>query len=123
MGKNQMKSLRDKAKEMSISLPLMENREKGEMERLYNDNFTINEYGFMKETDEAGDEKEYVAFTVKEDEQHFYFGGQVLTDNMREFENEGYHETIVKEGLPVRFDKKKSKNKREYTTVTFYPEA
>jgi predicted metallo-beta-lactamase superfamily hydrolase len=123
MGKNTMKSLQDRAKEMSISLPLMEGREKGELDRIVNDTVTIREYGFMNDTDDKGNEKEYVAFIVDEDPEHFYFGGQVLTDHMREFENDGYHEAIVKEGLPVMLGKKKSKNKREYTTVEFYPEA
>jgi predicted metallo-beta-lactamase superfamily hydrolase len=117
------KSLQERAKEMTVSLPLMEGREHGELDRILDTNVTIREFGFMADTDKDGKEKEYVAFIVDEDPQYFYFGGQVLTDNMREFENDGYHEEIVKDGLPVLLSKKKSKNKREYTTVTFYPEA
>ena len=41
---------------------------------------------------------------------------------MQELENLGYREAINKEGLPVYFGIKLSKKKREYTTVTFYPE-
>jgi hypothetical protein len=127
------KSLRDRAKEMGNSLPIMEGREKGELDRLINTTATIRDYGFL--TDESIDgqtkiktTKDYVCFIVDEDPQHFYFGGQVLTDNMHEFELDGYHDAIVAEGLPVLFGKKKSKNKGEngvpltYTTVTFYPE-
>jgi hypothetical protein len=128
MAKN-LKSLKDRAKEFSILLPFMENKEKGDMERLQGGTFTINEYGFLKDTSK-GKEKEYVCFTVKEDPQNFYFGGQVLTENLKQLEDEGYHETIVKEGLPTLFEKKKSKNKdpetgifMTYTNTTFFPEA
>jgi hypothetical protein len=69
------------------------------------------------------EDKEYVVFTIKEDPQYFYFGGQVLTDNMKALDNDGYGDEIRKDGLPVFFDTKKSKNKREYTTVEFYPDA
>ena len=110
------KSLRDKVKEFSVSLPLMENREKGDLDDLKGINSTITDYDFMKD-----DGKEYVAFIVEDDPQHFFFGGQVLTDNLRSLEDDGYGDSIRKEGLPVRFDTKKSKNKREYTTVEFYP--
>jgi hypothetical protein len=116
-----LKSLRDRAKEFSTLLPLMENREKGDVTRLLDTPMTIIDYGFLIDS-EDGQEKDYVCFIVKEDPQNFYFGGQVLTDNMHELEEEGYHEAITKEGLPVLFSKKKSKNKREYTTVSFYPE-
>jgi hypothetical protein len=115
-----LKSLQERAKEFSILLPFMENKEKGEMERIINTPVTINEYGFLHDTEE-GKEKDYVCFTVKEDPQNFYFGGQVLTDNLRQLEEEGYHEEIVANGLPVLFEKKKSKIKREYTTVEFFP--
>ena len=114
----------ERAKDMENSLPLMKDREKGEMDRLLDTNVTIVDFGFMSDVD--GD---YVAFVVKEDPQNFYFGGKVLTDHMHAFEAEGYTELIKKDGLPVLFGKKKSKNKNEkggaltYTTVKFYPEA
>ncbi len=117
------KTLAERAKELQNSLPFMEGKEKGEMKRLHNDNFTIREYGFLIGEDEkTHDEKEYVCFVVDEDTEHFYFGGQVLTESMKELEEDGYHEEINSEGLPVYFESKKSKNKREYTSVIFYPE-
>lgn len=111
-----MKSLKDKVKEFSVTLPLMENREKGDFDGIKGKLLTIIDFDFMKD-----DGKEYVAFIVKEDTEHFYFGGQVLTDNMKNLENDGYGESVREEGLPVKFNTKKSKNKREYTTVEFYP--
>lgn len=118
-----MKDLKARAKEFSILLPFMEGKDKGDLGRIVDTNVTIVEYGFLHDTNDDGSDKDYVCFMVKEDPQNFYFGGQVLTENMHELDEEGYGDAIRKEGLPVLFSKKKSKNKREYTTVTFYPEA
>lgn len=111
-------SLREAAKALQNSLPFMDGREKGDMKRITNMNCTIREYGFLQDDKD----KDYVCFIIDEDPQTFYFGGQVLTDNMQELDNLGYHEEINKDGLPTFFGTKLSKNKREYTTVTFYPE-
>jgi hypothetical protein len=118
-----VKSLRDRVQEFSVSLPLMEGRDKGEFSRLHGSVVTITDFGFMKDGD-----KQYVAFTIKEDDKNFYFGGRVLTDQLSQLEEEGYGADIRKEGLPVLFDEKKSKKKNDqgryntYTTVEFYPE-
>lgn len=111
------KNLRERVKEFSINLPLMENREKGDFSRLHGTNVTIDDYGFMTDGD-----KDYAAFTVKEDDKTFYFGGMVLTEQLHELDNDGYGDEIRKNGLPVRFGEKKSKTKKNYTTVEFYPE-
>lgn len=111
------KSLQERTKEFSVSLPLMENKEKGDFSRLHGSYVTINDYGFMND-----DDKVYAAFTIKEDDKFFYFGGQVLTENLQDLDADGYGDEIRKEGLPVFFDTKKSKNKREYTTVAFFPD-
>lgn len=110
-------SLKQRVKQLSNNLPLMENREKAELDNILNKVVTINDYGFMND----GDNKPYVAFTVEEDKQNFYFGGQVLTEDMMELEADGYRDEIQKDGLPILLSKKTSKNKREYTTVTYYP--
>lgn len=113
-----LKSLKLRAKEFEVLLPFMENKEKGDFKTLKGEVVTIIDYGFLKD---GKTNEEYVCFTIKEHNE-FYFGGKVLTENMREFEDEGYHDLIVKENLPVIFDEKMSKNKRTYTTVKFYPE-
>lgn len=113
-----MKDLRARALELQNSLPFMEGRKKGEMQRIVGTTVTITDYGFLQDENE----KEYICFVVKEDPENFYFGGAVLTDNMKELDTDGYKEEITFNGLPVFFDKKMSKNKKEYVTVTFYPE-
>lgn len=113
-----MKSLRERAKEFDILLPFMEGREKGETSELLGTVNTIREYGFLpNENGEA-----YACFIVDERPGKFYFGGTVITDRLTKLEAEGYHEAITAEGLPVLMKEKKSKNKRTFTNVEFFPE-
>lgn len=112
------KALKERAKEFSVQLPFMDGREKGEMKELHGQVSTIIDYGFLP-SDKGTD---YAVFITKERSDKFFFGGQVLTDQLQQLEAEGYHEDIVTEGLPVLFGEKKSKNKQTYTTVEFYPE-
>ena len=113
-----MKSLRERAKEFDVRLPLMDGKEKGETTELLGQVSTINEFGFLpNENGEA-----FAVFTVQERPTRFYFGGKVITDRLLQLEEEGYHEAIVTEGLPVLMEEKKSKNKRSYTNVVFFPE-
>lgn len=118
------KSLKERAKEFSVQLPFMEGREKGDIKELVAQYTTITEYGFLKGKAEDGsaEERDYVVFIVNEDKKHFFFGGTVLTDQLQQLEAEGYHDDIVMEGLPMLLTEKKSKNKRTYINVEFYPE-
>lgn len=118
MSTNTRKALKDRAKEFSVRLPFMEGKDKGDLKEVLGMICTINDYGFLK-----GDEgNDYAVFTVKEIEKKFFFGGQVLTDQLQQLEAEGYHEDIVTEGLPVLFTEKRSKNNKTYTNVEFYPD-
>lgn len=111
-------NLRTRAKQFSILLPFMEGREKNDLVNLHEKTVTVSDYGFLKNED-GGD---YACFICTEDRENFYFGGTVLTERLKELEKDGFHEDVKKEGLPVRFEKKMSKNKRAYTNVIFYPE-
>jgi len=113
------KSLKDRAKEFSVQLPLMEGRDKGDTKELLGQVSTITDYGFLP--NEAGEP--YAVFITKERAGKFYFGGTVLTARLTELENEGYHDAIVEEGLPMLLTEAKSKkSNRGYTNVEFYPE-
>ena len=118
MSNNIQKSLRDRAKEFSVQLPFMEGREKGDAKELVGQVSTIADYGFLR--GDKGDD--YVVFITRERSKTFYFGGQVLTDQMQQLEAEGYRDAIVEEGLPMLMTEKKSKNGRSYINVEFYPE-
>lgn len=113
-----MKSLRERAKEFDIRLPFMDECEKGDHKELLGTVNTINEYGFLP--NEKGEI--YAVFTVKERPKKFYFGGQVLTDRLTQLEEEGYHEAIQAEGLPILMEEKRSKGGRTYANVIFFPE-
>jgi len=115
---NEIKSLRDRAKEFSVQLPFMEGRDKGDTNELLGAVHTIREYGFLP--NDKGEP--YAVFTVDERAKKFYFGGHVLTDHLTQLEAEGYHDAIAAEGLPVLLTEKKSKNNRTYINVEFYPE-
>lgn len=113
------KDLRARAKEFQVQSPIMADREKGDQKSLFGTPVTIIDYDFTKD---SKTEKPYVIFIVKEDPKRFYFGGQVLTDQLSQLDDEGYGEQIRAEGLPVLFNNKISKEKRSYTTVDLYPE-
>lgn len=119
MSNNMMKSLKDRAKEFKVSLPFMENRDKGTTDELMAQVTTITDYGFLP--DENGEL--YVVFIVKERSNKFYFGGTVLTERMSTLDHEGYGDAIREEGLPMLMTQARSKKtKRSYTAVEFYPE-
>lgn len=114
-----MKSLKERAKSFDVQLPFMEGRDKGETKDLLGQISTITEYGFIP--NDAGEA--YVVFITKERANKFFFGGSVLTARMLDLENEGYHDAIVAEGLPMLLTEEKSKKtNRTYTNVKFYPE-
>ena len=118
MSNEMRKSLKDRAKEFSVRLPFMDGREKGEMKELLGQITTITDYGFLNNDDGSA----YVAFITAERSKTFYFGGQVLTDQLAQLEAEGYHNDIINDGLPMLLGEKKSKNGKNYVTVEFYPE-
>lgn len=119
MSNNMKKSLCERAREFSVQLPFMDGREKGETKEILSTVCTIVDYGFLP--NESGEP--YACFIVKEIPDKFFFGGSVLTARLTELEEEGYHDAIVDEGLPVLMTEKKSKkSNRGYTNVEFYPE-
>lgn len=118
-------SLKEKALALSNGLEIMEGREKKDLADLIGEVVTINNFDFMKSTDDDGNPTTYVVFTIDQDDDGFYFGGKVLTEKLHELENDGYKDEVLDDGLPTLFGKKKSTKgkKKEYTTVAFYPEA
>ena len=96
-------SLKEKAMKMNSGngIEFMANKNKGD---------------FIK-----GENGEYVVFVIDEISDEFFFGGSVLTEDMKKFTEEEKAE-IIENGLPVKFTQRKSKNKRPYTAVEFYPE-
>ena len=111
-------SLKDKAESMNSGkgIQFMEGRTKGETDELLDKTVTIRDYAFINGTD-----GEYVVFIVDKVKDKFYFGGKVLTDNLKQLTDEE-HAELVTEGLPTKFTLRVSRNKRKYVAVEFYPE-
>lgn len=102
--------------ELSAGLPFMEGREKGSI--VFDIPLTIEEFDFL--TDNEKNEP-YVCFLLREDKEHFYFGGGVVTEKLKaikEILSDEELKTVKEAGLQVTFVKKKSKDKnREYTDM------
>ena len=111
-------SLRERAEGMNSGkgIEFMDKRTKGETEELLDQVVTIRDYAFI-----SGQDGEYAVFIIDEDADKFYFGGKVITDNLKAFSEEE-HEELKEEGLPTLFAERVSKNKRKYISVEFYPE-
>ena len=111
-------SLKEKAESMNSGkgIVFMEGRTKGETEELIDKTVTIRDYAFINGTD-----GEYAVFIVDGENKKFYFGGKVLTDNLKAFTDEE-HAELISDGLPTRFTLRVSKNKKKYVAVEFYPE-
>ena len=113
-----IQSLRERIKnELASGLPFMVGRENGSL--TCDIELTITEFGFLKDHKKNED---YVVFLLEEDKEHFYFGGMVVTEKLKKIEellSDDELEVLKKEGLKVKFNKKKSpdKNKDSYTDM------
>lgn len=117
-------SFKDKAKKVTSGSFITEGREKIDMAdviRLHGKKgVTIT--GCDELTDSDG--KNFCAFTFKEDENKFFFGGQILNEIAGDWvsdydgDYEKMSEALAKEGgVKVILGTKKSKNNNNYTTV------
>ena len=133
-----LKDLKKRADELKVEgIEFMSNHAKGDLSELLGTVFKVTDYGFIKDEDD----KEYAVFITDMDDKkntfkaknnegkevdcigYFYFGGQVLSEHLKRFEDEGFKEVIQKEGLPVLLETRKSKKTgRKYTNVILFPE-
>ena len=98
-------------------IPFMKGRTKGEVSELLGQVVTIRDFDFLD-----GQDGTYVVFIVDEIGDSFFFGGSVLTDNLKNLSAEAKIE-CQNEGLPTLMEKRQSKKtKRTYTSVEFFPD-
>jgi hypothetical protein len=98
-------------------IPFMKGRTKGEVAELLGNPVTIKDFDFLD-----GQDGKYVVFIVDEIADSFFFGGSVLTNNLKEITAEEKEE-VKKNGLPVlMYEAKSKKTGRKYTAVKFYPD-
>ena len=63
----------------------------------------------------------YAEYIVAEDNDHFFFGGSVLTNLLTKIENDGQKDNVKANGLRVKLTKKKSEKGRDYVAVEVVP--
>ena len=104
----------------STGLNFMEGMEKGDTVSILDEIVTVNNYGFLE-----GAEGKFVVFTTLENDTEFYFGSSVVTQSFIKLDdmlNEEEKKVILSNGLPIKLSERKSKSKRTYVKVDFYPE-
>ena len=102
-------------KQMEKQANVMEGRTKGEIKELTA--YLIKDFTILKDKDTGN---EYSAFIVEGNDEEFFFGGSVVTDKLKRICDMLTDEELAelkKEGLPVMFVGKKSKNKRNYMDI------
>lgn len=98
-------------------IPFMKGRTKGEVAELLGNPVTIKDFDFLD-----GQDGEYVVFIVDEVKDSFFFGGSVLTKDLKGLSEEEKAE-VKSNGLPVLlYEAKSKKTGRKYTAVKFYPD-
>lgn len=99
-------------------VPFMQGRVKADIKDLKDKLVTLRDFSFIK--NEHGEE--YVVFIVDEEEEKFYFGGLVMTSNLKDLKDEGFYEEIKTEGLPLAIHERKNKRgNRSYLYPEYYP--
>ena len=103
--------------ELSAGLPFMEGREQGAI--VTGIEFTVKEFGMLK--DKEQNDREYACFLLEEDNEHFFFGGSVITETFQTLQrilSDEELKQLLDAGLRVKFEKKVSTEKnREYMTM------
>lgn len=113
-----LNSIIAKVQSLNNGLDFMEGRDKSDI--VLGETYHINDFGFL-----TGENGEYVVFTVKNDDNHFFFGASILTQKMKDLEamlSGDEMEELLTSGLEVVFGERKSeKSKRKYITCEFFP--
>lgn len=110
-----MSKFTDYLKNKHSRLEIMEGKEKADVQDLLDKVIHIDNFDFL-----TGDDGEYAVFTVKETEGLFYFASSVLTQELKDIENDGMKEDALSETIAVKLYERKSKNgKRTYIAVEY----
>lgn len=96
----------------SRGIPFMDDRKKGDINKLVGEVLHIDDFGFIN-----GRDGEYAVVSFKEHSDSFYFAGLALTDICRKIDADGMREELAAQ--PIVLSMKKSKNNRNYMSVDF----
>lgn len=110
-----MSKFTDYLKNKHSRLEIMEGREKADVQDILDKNVHINNFDFL-----TGEDGEYAVFTIVEDENNFYFASSVLTQELKDIQNDGMKEDAIAETISIKLYERKSKNgKRTYIAVEY----
>lgn len=116
MSKVNKPSINDFKELIDVSIKIAKGREKGSLDDIKGERVTINAIEIVK--DKATND-EYIAFTIEEDKEHFFFGGSVISDILIKWVNYcsslGYDDFIPLIGI---IEEKKSKNNLKYNVFS-----
>lgn len=113
-----MSRLTDFAETLNNEIECMKNRAKADCNLLTGKISTIIDFDWL--TDSKSNEK-YPVFIIKEDKEHYFFGGKALSNALHTIEDSGLKDDLKEEGLKVTMEKIKTKNKNDFMKVTFNP--
>lgn len=105
-------SIKDFRELIDVSIKIAKGREKGSLDDLKGEKVTVNAIEVVKDN---STNDEYIAFTIEEDNEHFFFGGSVISGILTKWVNYcsslGYDDFIPITGI---IEEKKSKNNLKY---------
>lgn len=111
-------------KDQQFGFDFMVNRESGKIKEWKDEIVTITNVDLMENVRDkmSGEVKDLIVFTIMEDDKHFFFGGNAITnmfkDFFEEYGKEAIQNLVENEGLEVEVLGKISKTyKTEYITL------
>lgn len=112
MSKLNKPSIKDFKELIDVSIKIAKGREKRSLDDLKGKRVTINAIEIVKDN---STNDEYIAFTIEEDNEHFFFGGSVISDILTRWLNYcsslGYEDFFPIAGT---IEEKRSKNNLKY---------
>lgn len=112
-----MSSIADKMKNILVnSIDFMEGKEKADL--VLGKEYTIIDFGEL-----TGKDGKFAVFTTREDKEHFFFGGQVITEKLAQLKaclTEEELKEAKEEGIKVKFiEVPKTKTNNRYIKAEF----
>lgn len=102
-------SIRDKALNATVVSPLMRDREKGTLSKIFDKEVTLREYDIVELISKQTGELQPVAVMIFDEyPDNFYFGGVLATKIVSKFDDSDRAE-LLETGLKIKFSAGKSK--------------
>lgn len=93
-------------------IPFMEGRDKDKLDNVCGRMLHIDDFGFIE-----GKDGQFAVIAFQEEPTKFYFGNSIVTEMLKEVQNDGMKNELRKQ--VIVFDKRTSKDNRVYTSFKF----